>query len=87
VEGEIVSEQRAPSYIQKAHPPQQIIGNTVFKVSIYILLYQPLMLLALLLCRELMSFVEFDAWFDLPWFQGEYSLLPLRNLKFWLLPS
>jgi hypothetical protein len=27
VEGEIVSEQGAPSHIQKAHPPQQIIGN------------------------------------------------------------
>jgi hypothetical protein len=27
VEGEIISEQGAPSHIQKAHPPQQIIGN------------------------------------------------------------
>jgi hypothetical protein len=27
VEGEIISEQGAPSRIQKAHPPQQIIGN------------------------------------------------------------
>jgi hypothetical protein len=27
VEGEIVFEQGAPSYIQKVHPPQQIIGN------------------------------------------------------------
>jgi hypothetical protein len=27
VEGEIVSEPRSPSHIQKAHPPQQIIGN------------------------------------------------------------
>jgi hypothetical protein len=27
VEGEIVSEQGAPSHGQKAHPPQQIIGN------------------------------------------------------------
>jgi hypothetical protein len=27
VEGEIVSELGAPSHIQKAHPPQQIIGN------------------------------------------------------------
>jgi hypothetical protein len=27
VEGEIVSEQGAPSHIQKAHPTQQIIGN------------------------------------------------------------
>jgi hypothetical protein len=27
VEGEIVSEPGAPSHIQKAHPPQQIIGN------------------------------------------------------------
>jgi hypothetical protein len=31
---------------------------------------------------ELVSFVEFGAWFDLPWFQGEYGLLPLRNLEF-----
>jgi hypothetical protein len=27
IEGEIISEAGAPSYIQKAHPPQQIIGN------------------------------------------------------------
>jgi hypothetical protein len=27
VEGEITSESGAPSLIQKAHPPQQIIGN------------------------------------------------------------
>jgi hypothetical protein len=27
VEGEIISEPRAPSHIQKIHPPQQIIGN------------------------------------------------------------
>jgi hypothetical protein len=27
VEGEIISESGAPSHIQKAHPPQQIIGN------------------------------------------------------------
>jgi hypothetical protein len=27
VEGEIISEQGAPSHIQKAHPPQQIRGN------------------------------------------------------------
>jgi GTP1/Obg family GTP-binding protein len=27
VEGEIISKQGAPSYVQKAHPPQQIIGN------------------------------------------------------------
>jgi hypothetical protein len=27
VEGDIISESIAPSHIQKAHPPQQIIGN------------------------------------------------------------
>jgi hypothetical protein len=27
VEGEIISEQGAPSHVQKTHPPQQIIGN------------------------------------------------------------
>jgi hypothetical protein len=27
VEGEIISEQDAPSHVQKAHPSQQIIGN------------------------------------------------------------
>jgi hypothetical protein len=27
VEGEIFSEHGAPSHIQRAHPPQQIIGN------------------------------------------------------------
>jgi hypothetical protein len=33
VEGEIISNQRAPSHIQKAHPPQQIIGNPNEKVT------------------------------------------------------
>jgi hypothetical protein len=43
VEGEIISEQGAPSHIQKAHPPQQIIGNLnerVTRFSRSILLYQ-----------------------------------------------
>jgi hypothetical protein len=33
VEGEIVSEPRAPSHIQKRHPPQQIIGNLNERVT------------------------------------------------------
>jgi hypothetical protein len=33
VEGEIVSETGAPSHIQKAHPPQQIIGNINERVT------------------------------------------------------
>jgi hypothetical protein len=33
VEGEIVSEPAAPSHIQKAHPPQQIIGNLNERVT------------------------------------------------------
>jgi hypothetical protein len=33
VEGEIVSEPGAPSHIQKAHPPQQIIGNLHERVT------------------------------------------------------
>jgi hypothetical protein len=33
VEGEIVSELRGPSHIQKAHPPQQIIGNLNQRVT------------------------------------------------------
>jgi hypothetical protein len=33
VEGEIISEQGAPSHIQKAHPPQQIIGNINERVT------------------------------------------------------
>jgi hypothetical protein len=33
VEGEIVSEPGAPSHIQKAHPPQQIIGNLNERVA------------------------------------------------------
>jgi hypothetical protein len=33
VEGEIVSEPGAPSHIQKAHPPQQIIGNLNERVT------------------------------------------------------
>jgi hypothetical protein len=33
VEGEIISDQGAPSHIQKAHPPQQIIGNLNKRVA------------------------------------------------------
>jgi hypothetical protein len=33
VEGEIISELSAPSHIQKAHPPQQIIGNLNERVT------------------------------------------------------
>jgi hypothetical protein len=35
VEGEIISEQGAPSHIQKAHPPQQIISNLNERVTRY----------------------------------------------------
>jgi hypothetical protein len=35
VEGEIVSEPGAPSHIQKAHPPQQIIDNLNERVTRY----------------------------------------------------
>jgi hypothetical protein len=33
VDGEIISESGAPSHIQKAHPPQQIIGNLKERVT------------------------------------------------------
>jgi hypothetical protein len=33
VEGEIISKSGAPSHIQKAHPPQQIISNLNEKVT------------------------------------------------------
>jgi hypothetical protein len=33
VEGEIISTPRAPSHIQKAHPPHQIIGNLNKRVT------------------------------------------------------
>jgi hypothetical protein len=33
IEGEIISESGAPSHIQKAHPPQQIIGNLNKRVT------------------------------------------------------
>jgi hypothetical protein len=33
VKGEIISEPRTPSHIQKAHPPQQIIGNLNERVT------------------------------------------------------
>jgi hypothetical protein len=35
VEGEIISQPRAPSHIQKVHPPQQIIGNLSERVTRY----------------------------------------------------
>jgi hypothetical protein len=46
VEGEIISEPGAPSHIQKAHPPQQIIcnmnekGNMVLEVSSSLLFHK-----------------------------------------------
>jgi hypothetical protein len=33
-------------------------------------------ILCSLLQGELASLIEFDAWFDLPWFEGELLLLP-----------
>jgi hypothetical protein len=33
VEGDIISEKGAPSHVQKAHPPQQIIGNRNERVA------------------------------------------------------
>jgi hypothetical protein len=33
IEGEIISDQGAPCHIQKAHPPQQIIGNLNERVT------------------------------------------------------
>jgi hypothetical protein len=33
VEGEIIFEQGAPSHVQKAHPPQQIIGNSNERIT------------------------------------------------------
>jgi hypothetical protein len=33
VEGKIISEQGAPSHVQKGHPPQQIIGNMNERVT------------------------------------------------------
>jgi hypothetical protein len=33
VEGEVISELGTPSHIQKAHPPQQIIGNLNERVT------------------------------------------------------
>jgi hypothetical protein len=33
VEGEIISKLGAPSHVQKAHPPQQIIGNLNERVT------------------------------------------------------
>jgi hypothetical protein len=35
IEGEIISKSGAPSHIQKAHPPQQIIGNLNERVTWY----------------------------------------------------
>jgi hypothetical protein len=35
VEGEIISESGAHSHIQKAHPPQQILGNLTERVTQY----------------------------------------------------
>jgi hypothetical protein len=55
VEGEIISGQGAPSHIQKAHPPQQIIGNlnkmvtcssrlahlSCFRNTLFVALFEP----------------------------------------------
>jgi hypothetical protein len=42
VEGEIISEQGAPSHIQKAHPPQHIIGNLNISLAFQIHYLLPL---------------------------------------------
>jgi hypothetical protein len=55
VEGEIILEPRAPSHVQNAHPPQQVIGNlnesvtrssrsshlSCFTNTLFIVLFEP----------------------------------------------
>jgi hypothetical protein len=53
VEGEIISELRAPSHIQKVHPPQQIIGNLNEKGDTLLEVCSSLMLFEYTLCCSL----------------------------------
>jgi hypothetical protein len=67
VEGEIVSEPGGPSHIQKAHPPQQIIGNlnerlicssrsahlSYFSNTLFVALFEP---------QDVGHFLSYSSW-------------------------
>jgi hypothetical protein len=67
VEGEIISEQGAPSHIQKAHPPYQIIGNlnkmvTHFLRSAHVSCFINTLLVALFEPRDVRHTLSDSSW-------------------------
>jgi hypothetical protein len=69
VEGEIVSEPGAPSHIQKAHPPQQIIGNlnkrvTRFSRSAHLSCFSNTLFVALFEPRDIGHALSNSSWLN-----------------------
>jgi hypothetical protein len=67
VEGEIISESGAPSPIQKAHPPQRIIGNlnemvTRFSRSAYLSFFSNTLFIALFEPRDVGHDLSNSSW-------------------------
>jgi hypothetical protein len=81
VKGEINSEQGAPSHIQKAHPPQQIIGNINERVtrssrSAHLSCFTNTLFVALFEPRDVGH-----ALFDSSWINAMHEELTLRETK------
>jgi hypothetical protein len=67
VEGEIISELGAPSHIQKAHQPQQIIGNLNERVtrssrSVHLSCFSNMLFVALFEPRDVRHALSDSSW-------------------------
>jgi hypothetical protein len=67
VKGKIISEPGAPSHIQKAHPPQQIIGNlnervTYFSRSAHLSCFSNTLFVALFEPRDVEHALSDSSW-------------------------
>jgi hypothetical protein len=67
VEGEIIFDHRAPSHIQKLHPPQQIIGNlnemvTQFSRSAHLSCFRNTLFVALFEPRDVGHTLSDSSW-------------------------
>jgi hypothetical protein len=70
VEGEIISKPGAPSHIQKAHPPQQIIGNlnervTRFSMSAHLSCFLNTLFIALFEPRDVGHILFDSSWVNI----------------------
>jgi hypothetical protein len=85
VKGEIISKQGAPSYIQKAHPTQQIIGNlnervTHFSRLVHFTYFTNTLFLALLDPRDVGHVLSYSSWVN-----AMHELENFERTQVWIL--